>query len=203
MEVSVLFRSFLKNIRGGGIYPIVYSFGIGEEISFDLEMIKRYHAQVFAFDPTPKSIRWVEQNVKSNSFHFMPVGLSEKDGIEKFHLPKNPGFVSGSVHGFSNLNEDTIDVPMKSFETIVRELGHREIDVLKMDIEGMEFDVLEPIVESKVKIGQICFEVHDFMFPEKEEKLKDLLDMMKDHGWELAAVSPTMLELTFVPGFVA
>jgi len=33
---------------------VVYSLGIGEDISFDLALIEKYGARVHAFDPTPK-----------------------------------------------------------------------------------------------------------------------------------------------------
>ena len=29
---------------------IVYSFGVGEDVSFDLSLIRKYHLQVFAFE---------------------------------------------------------------------------------------------------------------------------------------------------------
>ena len=35
---------------------IIYSFGIGEDISFDLSLIKEFDCNVFGFDFTPKSI---------------------------------------------------------------------------------------------------------------------------------------------------
>ena len=42
---------------------------------------------------------------------------------------------------------------MKSLADIANELGHSHIDVLKMDIEGSEYEVIENILESeRVKI---------------------------------------------------
>src|SRR6202008_4156450 len=38
---------------------IVYSFGVGEDASFDLELIRQFDCEVYAFDPTPRSIAWV------------------------------------------------------------------------------------------------------------------------------------------------
>src|SRR4051812_12891890 len=38
---------------------IIYSFGIGEDASFDRAVMKRYKSSLFAFDPTPRSIKWV------------------------------------------------------------------------------------------------------------------------------------------------
>jgi hypothetical protein len=39
---------------------VVYSIGVGEDISFDLELIRRFGVQIHAFDPTPRSIRWLQ-----------------------------------------------------------------------------------------------------------------------------------------------
>lgn len=36
--------------------PIIYSGGIGRDIDFELKMAKKYNAEVYAFDPTPRSL---------------------------------------------------------------------------------------------------------------------------------------------------
>ena len=36
----------------------IYSFGIGEDISFDKAVLEAHSVQIFGFDPTPKSIKW-------------------------------------------------------------------------------------------------------------------------------------------------
>ena len=43
--------------------------------------------------------------------------------------------------------------------------GHDSIDLLKIDIEGFEYEVLEDCLEDRIPIKQICVEFHDF-FPE-------------------------------------
>jgi len=56
--------------------------------------------------------------------------------------------------------------PMKSFETIINDLGHqnRTIDILKIDCEGCEFTTMPPlldlIIAGKMKVNQIQIEVH-------------------------------------------
>ena len=42
---------------------VVYSFGVGEDASFDIDLIKEFGLKVFAFDPTPKSIKWVKDQI--------------------------------------------------------------------------------------------------------------------------------------------
>lgn len=38
---------------------VIYSFGTGRDLSFDLALIDRHGARVHAFDPTPASVQWV------------------------------------------------------------------------------------------------------------------------------------------------
>ena len=40
---------------GLGPESVVYSFGVGEDISFDIALIKAFGMRVNAFDPTPRS----------------------------------------------------------------------------------------------------------------------------------------------------
>jgi hypothetical protein len=49
---------------------VVYSLGVGEDISFDLELIKRFAVTVHAFDPTPRSIAWLANQALPARFRF-------------------------------------------------------------------------------------------------------------------------------------
>lgn len=40
---------------------IIYSFGIGEDMSFDNVTSMNHNCHVFCFDPTPKSVDWVKR----------------------------------------------------------------------------------------------------------------------------------------------
>jgi hypothetical protein len=53
---------------------------------------------------------------------------------------------------------ESIVVKMKSLADIMQFLGHKKIDVLKMDIEGLEYEIIESIVNSDIKIVQILIE---------------------------------------------
>ena len=67
---------------------IVYSFGIGEDTSFDNAIISNHDCKVFGFDPTPKSINWVKKNEEHDKFCFYEYGLSKESGFVDFYLPK-------------------------------------------------------------------------------------------------------------------
>src|SRR5678815_2597151 len=64
---------------------VVYSVGLGEEISFDLELIHRFGVTVHAFDPTPRSIAWVEKQRLPKEFVLHKYGLAAVDGNATFY----------------------------------------------------------------------------------------------------------------------
>lgn len=176
--------------RNFGIdHSIIYSFGIGEDLSFS-EAVIEAGGVVYAFDPTPKAIKFVgDHKLFSNAnFHFFPYGLSDKDGKEDFYLPKRDDWVSASVIQHHNVdNKKVIKVEMKTLRSIMRELGHNHIDVLKMDIEGSEYKVAVNLLDPVLKPidFQVCLmETHERFFIPKEIEYRDeLYTVMREGGF--------------------
>ena len=182
-------------------HSIIYSFGIGEDISFDKELILRHNCLVYGFDPTPKSIKWIrdQQQSLSNNFVFCEYGIGIKSGKENFFLPKNTSHVSGSFINQINVNEmETIEVYLKSFKDITSEFGHQTIDILKMDIEGAEYLVLDDILNSDIQINQILIEFHDRFFADGRDRTIAAINKLNVSGFELYGVSDTYEEISFI-----
>src|SRR5438309_1074360 len=64
---------------------IVYSFGVGEDVSFDLALIARFGATIHAFDPTPRSSAWVMAQRLPSAFVFHEWGIANFDGLTTFY----------------------------------------------------------------------------------------------------------------------
>jgi FkbM family methyltransferase len=177
---------------------IVYSFGIGKDISFDKKVMKNHQCSVFAFDPTPKSIAYVNALNLPKLFRFFPIGIALETGQQKFYLPKNERAVSAStaINSFVDAN-NAITVAMKSWEDISTELGHSVIDVLKIDIEGAEYEILPAILESKVHVKQFLIEFHDRFF-EEPCLSKRTVSLLKEAGYEIFAASLNYEEVSFI-----
>jgi FkbM family methyltransferase len=178
---------------------IIYSFGVGEDISFDLQLIKTFNCTVYAFDPTPKSIKWVELINAPVNFQFTPIGIDDKSDFVEFLLPLNDNNVSGSIIHQSNVDfNKKIIVEMKALNDIIQIYNHKKIDILKMDIEGSEYKVLNNILETDVEINQILIEIHERFFLDGKEKTKKLITLLNKHSYKLFAVSDTKEELSFI-----
>jgi FkbM family methyltransferase len=178
---------------------IIYSFGIGEDMSFDNAISMNHNCHVFCFDPTPKSIEWFKGLKPSEKYSFFSYGISGKDGFVDFYLPKNLKHVSGSIEIQKNIDiGNKVIVEMKSLGNIVKELGHGHIDVLKMDIEGSEYDVIADILNAKISITQILIEFHDRFFENGYLKSKQVVEMLKLSGYEIFAISDSFQEVSFI-----
>lgn len=178
--------------------PTIYSFGVGTDISFDLEVIKRFNAKVHAFDPTPKSVQWIKQQSLPSSFHFHPYGIASYNGKVSFTLPKNPQFVSGSVNDHLGSEGEKIDVPVKKLDTIMKELGHNKIDILKMDIEGTEYEVIDFMIDNNIQVGQLLVEFHHRFKKIGIKKSKEAIEKLNSAGYLIFHVSPNGEEYSFI-----
>jgi FkbM family methyltransferase len=188
--------SFTINPRLFSPDNIVYSVGIGNDISFDLQLIEKFGVKVFAFDPTPKSIEWLNRQNLPAGFKAYPIGLAAFTGEADFYLPENENFVSASL--VSKQSENIVRVSVKRLNDILKELGHNSIDLLKMDIEGSEYEVIDDIVKSGIKIHQLVIEFHH-RFPQHGiRKTREAIKKLSEAGFELFYVSPIGEEFSFI-----
>jgi hypothetical protein len=124
-----------------GVAPscLVYSFGIGNETSFDFAAAA-LGCEVHLFDPTLPSES--EQKV-ANRMYFHPWGLASSDTVTP------AGWV------------------VKTLSSIAQRLGHANvpaIDIVKIDIEGDEWNVLPGLLASTWfadgRVKQFVIEAH-------------------------------------------
>jgi FkbM family methyltransferase len=177
---------------------IVYSAGVGEDISFDEAIMDEFNCQIFAFDPTPKSIQWIQKQKLPENFIFHPIGISNKAELQRFFLPKNQNYISASTFDHDTVSvERNIMVQMKTLENIAMEYHHTYVDVLKMDIEGSEFSVLNALPDN-IFFGQIVVEFHERFIKHGEKILMNTIHTLKRKGYHCFAISEHGDEYSFL-----
>ncbi len=165
-------------IRSGGI---AYCAGVGNDITFDLELIERHGFEVWAFDPTPSVIDAVSGWETPPGWHFEPLGLWDSVDRIRFYLPTAPGM--GSVSATNALGRDEfVEAPVETLDAIMRRLGHDHIDLLKMDIEGAEGPVLRAMIAADILPTVLCVE---FDQPEAPWRVAQRIRVLLDAGYVL------------------
>ena len=163
---------------------IIYSGGVGEDISFDILVQEKYKSNIILIDPTRRALKHYEevQNYyktgkieftgdiqpdyirvigKSkpdfSKFTFVEKGLwSEKTDL-KFYKPTNEKYVSHTL--IENMYSNNYDmVHVDSIKNIMENLGHTHIDILKIDIEGSEIVVLNKMLDDQIYPKYLCIE---------------------------------------------
>jgi hypothetical protein len=134
--------------------PIAYSFGVGDDISFDMDVAGMFGCDVYMFDPTPSVV---------GNFNGFKSGQSCGRGHISFQ-PIGLGPVSSDEHDPWNLVLEGQRCAAKSLGDIARSLNHTHVDILKIDIEGGEFAALKEELASQtllsLNVRQLLVEFH-------------------------------------------
>ena len=117
---------------------LIYSMGVNQDITFETQFLDNVaKCEIFAFDPAPHVAQNVElqSSLKLRNISFFPYGIGKTNTLNQI------------MHMTNKLDRD--GNPML-------------IDILKMDIEGGEFEFLDWFTKScaAFKINQILIEFH-------------------------------------------
>lgn len=197
-------------IDGGWLYDatkldknsVVYSFGVGDNIDFDLALIMRTHAQVHAFDPTPAALSTCDDGTLPPEFQFHAWAVAGQDGhLTLYPRVRKSGGASGVMYTLvaeESVRDNGLEVPAYTIPTILTKLGHAHIDLLKMDIEGAEYDTLDQLLRSPLRPEQLLVEFHHRFSEIGPDRTRQMIDRLKTAGYQIFAVSDTGREVSFL-----
>ena len=197
LECHGNYKIFPKNINSKSV---IYSCGIATNISFDESVSNTFNCNVFMFDPTKKSNEFMRKNINSK-LKFYNIGIWINDEKKKFYHQNDPENVDISVTNFFKTNH-YIELPCRSIASLMHEFNHKQIDILKMDIEGAAFDILNNLIENKIYPNQIIVELERpfFIYNAKFTELfaylikrKSLRRNLKHLGYDLVELKANEL----------
>ncbi len=180
---------------------IVYSFGCGDDISFDLDVIGKHGCSVYAYDPSPEARLFLASQALPKQFRLHEIALGSAEGVMKFYPSPNRRINYSLIPKIADVGPP-VDVPVARLCTILNANGHGRIDLLKIDIEGAEFEVLTDIFTAEnIEIDQLVIEFHH---KHKEfsrnglSLLVSAISLLKQRGFKIFDVSPGGIEYSFI-----
>lgn len=201
---------------------VIYSGGVGEDMSFDLKLEDKYKCKIFLIDPTQRAIKHYEEvkefyNTKINNFSgniqpdylyniidlkpnfdnytYIDKGLYTEKSKLKFYKQTNPNYVSQSL--VSNMFGNEYDeVEVDSIKNIMKEYNHSKIDLLKLDIEGSEIDVLNKMLDDEIYPKYLCIEF-DLLLKKKDpnQLTQKLVKRLQENNYKI--LENNNLNITF------
>ena len=142
--------------------PVMIAAGVGFTMTFELEFAKKFvHSKIFLLDPSETGLNTVRLITLPDNITFISKALGGHHGFMEFGLPDNPeegSFISGTLS--KDYCNNRVKFPSTSVENLIEKFALNSVDILKMDIEGGEFDVLKNLIKNKIYPRQICLEFH-------------------------------------------
>lgn len=121
------------------------------------------NARVFAFEPVPENFALLEKNIANcpriRGFNF---GLGADDAILELAASDNPANFGGySRHAAGTDPAHTVRVTVRAVGTVFAELALEQVDVIKVDTEGAEYEILTAFpAELLRRVRYIAGELH-------------------------------------------
>jgi FkbM family methyltransferase len=192
----------LGSAYGGWMMPdgviepswVCYSVGAGGDVSFDLELIERYGARVRAFDAVDSYVAYAaEQGRGSERFSAHHAAIATSDGPLRMQVTHDPQSRSVSAAGLYE-SAEYIELPGRTLQSLMAELGDERIDLLKLDIEGAEYELLPQLDLPALGVQVFATQLHH---SGSVAAARGLIAHLRDQGYEPVACRPAV-KLTFM-----
>jgi len=144
---------------------VVVDAGCGFLAEFSCSLINDYNLRAFGIDPTLKHASLLaEVEAKNNGkFKHVPVAITKNNGKITFNetLDHESGSVLSEHKNIQNDSIRTYEVESMNLLTLIDHLHLKEVDLLKLDLEGAEFELLNSITaQDLLPFKQIFIEFH-------------------------------------------
>ena len=203
---------YVDTTRFKGGSTVVYSVGLGLDISFDMWLLLRHkNMKVFGFDPTPASVKYVQRKIRrrkggTKRFTHTIEAIGTAPGEATFATPAagvsmQRACRNGKPSCNRNASSAFVTVPVNTLDAWMRRFGHNSIEVLKLDVESVEYDVLIDLLDRAERTGrplpfrQLLVEFHPNLLAAESRYKHDLVvKRLFRSGYELKVVVGGMKE---------
>jgi FkbM family methyltransferase len=147
-------------IPRGAVGPesVCFCAGAGIDVSFDVALAERLGCRVVTIDPTQEAAEHFARVAGHVArARFVPVAAWSADGELEMFTAADPTHRTLSSDDLQATGR-SVTVPCRTLPSLMRELGHARVDLLKLDVEGAEYELLDQVDELGVSV--LCVEMH-------------------------------------------
>jgi FkbM family methyltransferase len=147
----------------------------GANIGLSIVYFKKIYpnAQILAFEPDLKVFNVLKENIDTlqlNDIQLINKALWSTEGTMNFY---SEGADGGRIESFSQNEVQTIDT------TVLSNFINQQIDFLKIDIEGAEYEVINECKNKLKYVENLFIEYHSF--DDKPQELNKILEILSEN----------------------
>lgn len=197
VRLGTRYGGWWLNRRILGSNPLLIDCGLGRDISFPIAFLAKFGGKVVGIDPNPHSLAYCRAHCPQNMEIWDNAFWTRAGSEVNFYLPRlqeqlpvGADGVSGSLVGTHSYVKggETRLVKTTSLEDVLKKTGYRECDVLKLDIEGGEYELIIHLCETGEikKVKQLLVEFHHRITHHDIDETKRMIACLEHHGFQLA-----------------
>lgn len=151
--------------------------------------------QIYSFEPMTQTNKRAWDNIKLNSFnniHLQKLAVSDTVKKETIALGEEANWGGSKiVHEAVSDNVHSEQIETITLDAFVQEKSIKQIDVIKMDIEGYEPFALKGMKESLTKFKPLVFiEIEEVLLSKFNYKAEDVFQYFWDLGYSAYLIQP-------------
>ncbi len=156
---------------------LVFDLG-GYEGQWASDIFSKYLCKIFVFEPSKPYAANIKSRFSRNKFiQVFDFGLGQSEKVLKLYSSNDSSSVF-KKHGIA------YDIEIRNATNFISSKGITKIDLIKINIEGGEYELLEDLIRSEMikNIKNIQVQFHDFV-PNAFEKMKSIQNaLQKTHS---------------------
>jgi FkbM family methyltransferase len=165
---KVYHNDFVNVEENDVVIDIGFNYGL-----FSMISLKNNPSKIIAFEPNPKLVSNYQKFFNNEKIELYQKAVSNRTGIIIFNENNDPGMSTLlSDINTHNINA-TYEVELINFYQFLQENNINQIDYLKVDCEGGEYDIFDSIPNEYLtnQVKKIALEFHHKFEDEKVQKL--------------------------------
>ncbi|MGI0489157.1 FkbM family methyltransferase [Pantanalinema rosaneae CENA516] len=172
--------TFLDVGANDGLYALFTSRIVGSE------------GLVYAFEPSPREFNRLQSNITLNqitNIQAVPIALANINGSIELKLSNNEHAGQNTLGQFiyeGVAAAETTIIPVQRLDDWIAEAAIHQIDMIKMDVEGAEFSVLQGAKQSLITYRPLLLlELSDAALQAQGSSAADVLEFLQSLGYEI------------------
>lgn len=116
---------------------------VGSNIGFTALNFKNKiaNSNLICVEPVPLNRKYFTSNLVNYEYNLIPLGVGEADEKIKIGIPE--GTYDTGMYSKNFINKNSIEIQIRPLDKIFNFFSIDNVDIIKIDVEGMEFDVLK------------------------------------------------------------